>query len=130
MSYLTRQKRVLSGVFERAKWPLTPGEICDEAKKEIPSLGIATVYRAIRQFVSEGIVRVVEIPGAAPRYESASGHHRHFFLCQSCKQLFELIGCVRDIGSLAPRGFRVQQHEIVLYGECGSCVKGTVSKRR
>ncbi len=130
MSYLTRQKRVLSEVFERATRPLTPAEICGEAQKKIPSLGIATVYRAIRQFVSEGIVRVVEIPGTAPRYESLSGDHRHFFLCQNCRRLFELTGCVKGIGSLAPRGFRVQQHEIVLYGQCVSCVKAPVSKPR
>src|SRR5690349_18211001 len=69
MSYVTRQRRVLLEVFEGAERPLTPSEICDTARKEIPSVGIATVYRAIRQFVAEGRVRVVELPGAAPHYE-------------------------------------------------------------
>jgi Fur family ferric uptake transcriptional regulator len=84
-------------------------------------LGIATVYRAIRQFVLEGQIRAVEIPGVPPHYESASRHHHHFFLCQQCRRLFDLIGCVRGVRGLAPTGFRVQQHEIVLYGECASC---------
>jgi Fur family transcriptional regulator, ferric uptake regulator len=130
MSYVTRQKQVLGRVFARAKRPLMPAEICDEARKEIPSLGIATVYRTLRQFLAEGLVRAVEIPGAAPHYESSAGHHHHFFVCRECKRLYELIGCIRDVGSLAPRGFRVRQHEIVLYGECGSCLKGVASRRR
>jgi len=129
MSYATKQKVVLNTVFKRAKRPLTPGEICDTARKELPSLGIATVYRAIKQFVSEGRVRAVEVPGAAPHYESADRHHHHFFLCQQCRRLFDLIGCVGGVKSLAPNGFRVQQHEIVLYGECASCLAGTRSTR-
>jgi len=123
VTYRTKHKLVLGGVFARAKRPLTPVEICEEAQKEIPSLGIATVYRAIKQFVADGQIRAVEVPGAAPHYESAARHHHHFFLCQQCKRLFDLIGCVRGVQSLAPNGFRVQQHEIVLYGECKSCVE-------
>jgi Fur family ferric uptake transcriptional regulator len=122
MGYLTRQKRVLGEVFEHAKRPLTASEICQEARRQIPSLGIATVYRSIRQLAAEGQIRAVEIPGVAPHYESSAWHHHHFFLCQQCRRLFNLIGCVRGVRSLAPSGFRVQQHEIVLYGECASCV--------
>jgi len=121
MSYVTRQKQVLGAVFERAKRPLTAHEIREEARKEIPTLGIATVYRAIKQLVAEGRVRAVAVPGAGPHYEKAGRHHHHFFLCRQCKRLFDLIGCVRGVQSLAPHGFRVQQHEIVLYGECVSC---------
>lgn len=129
MAYMTRQKQVLGEVFGRAKGPLTAGEICQEARKEIPSLGIATVYRAIRQFLSAGQVRAVEIPGAAPHYESAGRDHHHFFVCQECKRLFELMGCVRGVRALAPNGFRVQEHEIVLYGACASCAVSREQER-
>ena len=71
MSYVTRQRQVLGAVFEQAKRPLTPCEIRDEARKEIPSLGIATVYRAINRLVADGQVRPVEVPGAGPHYERA-----------------------------------------------------------
>lgn len=122
MIYVTQQKRVLSEVFERAERPLTPGEICEQARKELPAIGIATVYRAIKQFLEDGLIRAVEVPGAAPHYESAARHHHHFFLCQHCKRLFDLVGCVRGVKSLAPEGFRVTQHEIVLYGQCAGCL--------
>lgn len=124
MAYLTRQKTVLGQIFERADRPLTAREICREAKRKLPSLGLATVYRALKQSVLEGRVRVVQLPGIAPHYESAARNHHHFFLCQQCKQLFDLIGCVRGVGALAPDGFRVRQHEIVLYGECAVCAAG------
>jgi len=121
VTYLTRQRLALGEVFDHAQRPLTASEVCRQAKRRIPSLGIATVYRAINQFVSKGKIRVVEIPGAPPHYESAARHHHHFFLCEGCQRLFDLVGCVRGLGSLAPEGFRVRQHEIVLYGECAAC---------
>ncbi len=122
VAYTTRQKRVLADILKDASRPLTPQEICNLAKKEIPSLGIATVYRAIKQFVEEGSVRLVDIPGIAPHYESSAGHHHHFFLCNRCHRVFNLAGCLHDVNSLAPHGFQVEKHEIVLYGQCESCL--------
>jgi len=121
MGYSTRQKVLLGELFETSARPLTAREICREANRRLPSLGLATVYRTLRQFVAEGLVRVVEIPGAPPHYEKAALHHHHFFLCQACKHVFDLSGCVRGLRSLVPKGFSVQQHEIVLYGWCSRC---------
>ena len=122
MAYSTQQKRVLAQILKESSRPLTPQEICNLAKSTIPSLGIATVYRAIKQFVEEGSVRLVDIPGIPPHYEIATSHHHHFFLCNCCHQVFNLSGCLRDVNSLAPRGFQVENHEIVLYGRCDSCL--------
>jgi Fur family transcriptional regulator, ferric uptake regulator len=122
VGYLTRQKLILGELFNSALRPLTAQEVCRQAKRRLPSLGLATVYRALRQFVSEGAIRVVQIPGVPPHYESAARNHHHFFLCQGCKQLFDLVGCVRGLTTLVPDGFRVRHHEIVLYGQCADCV--------
>jgi Fur family transcriptional regulator, ferric uptake regulator len=122
--YTTQQKRTLTGVILHAERPLTPAEICQAGKKAIPSLGIATVYRVLRQLVEEGRVRLVEIPGISPHYESTARQHHHFFFCQRCRRLFDLVGCVRGVRGLAPQGFAVEGHEIVLYGRCANC-RGT-----
>jgi len=122
MVYITQQKRVLNRIIEQSERPLTAREILDEAQKELPNLGMATVYRALKQFQADGAARLVEIPGAIPHYETTARHHHHFFLCQQCQRLFNLIGCVRGINALAPERFNVRQHEIVLYGDCADCL--------
>ena len=122
MAYTTQQKLIVSAVIEKSNRPLTPLDICEAAKAEIPSLGIATVYRALKQFVEEGSVRLVEVPGAPPHYEHVSRQHHHFFLCKQCKHLFDLMGCVRGVNAMAPSGFQVDNHEIVLYGSCPECL--------
>jgi Fur family ferric uptake transcriptional regulator len=119
--YATRHKLSLANVVGNAERPLTPAEICKEARRDLPKLGIATVYRALKQFVAEGQVRLVEIPGVPPHYESATQQHHHFFFCCRCERLFNLLGCVRGVLGLTPKGFETTRHEIVLYGECADC---------
>jgi Fur family ferric uptake transcriptional regulator len=119
--YTTQQKLALTGVIMRAERPLTPAEICRAGKKTIPALGIATVYRALKQLAGEGRVRLVEIPGTSPRYESTARRHHHYFFCPHCRRLYSLPGCVPGVRRLAPRGFAVEGHEIVLYGRCADC---------
>lgn len=125
MVYSTQQKSVLTRIIEKSERPLTAQEILAEAQKELPALGMATVYRALKQFQADGQIRVVEIPGATPHYETSARHHHHFFFCQQCEKLFNLIGCVRGVNALAPEHFNVRRHEIVLYGDCADCL-GTV----
>jgi Fur family ferric uptake transcriptional regulator len=125
MAYTTQQKLMISRVIEASDRPLTPAEICEEARKELPELGIATVYRAIRRFVSDGSVRVVEVPGTSPHYEHSSRRHHHFFLCRQCRRIFNLLGCLRGVDAMAPEGFEVERHEIVLYGQCPGCLSGS-----
>ncbi len=122
MAYATQQKQVIMDTLESSARPLTPPELCEMARRDLPRLGIATVYRAIKAFVEEDAVRLVDVPGAPPHYEHASRKHHHFFLSHQCKRLFDLVGCVRRVAALAPSGFRVAGHEIVLYGDCPDCL--------
>ncbi|MFV0338835.1 MAG: Fur family transcriptional regulator [Chthoniobacterales bacterium] len=121
MAYATQQKDVILRVLKATKQPLTPMEICEIARKEIPSIGIATVYRSLKKFTEENLVRLVEVPGASPHYEHQVSTHHHFFLCQTCHKLFKLVGCVKGVKDLAPENFQVTEHEIVLYGVCAEC---------
>lgn len=125
MANTTPKRSILSSVLARAKRPLTPAEIRAEALKEIPTLGIATVYRALKLFLAEGLVPQIEIQGTAPHYEIAGQQHHHFFFCDRCQRLFNLLGCVRGLNGLAPGGFQTERHEIILYGFCADCREQT-----
>jgi Fur family ferric uptake transcriptional regulator len=121
MPYATQQRLTLAGLIMKAQRPLTPAEICRAGQKEIPSLGIATVYRALKRQLEEGRVRLVEIPGVSPHYECTARQHHHFFFCRHCHHLYNLERCLRGVSGLAPKGFSVERHEIVLYGKCADC---------
>jgi Fur family transcriptional regulator, ferric uptake regulator len=123
VSYSTRQREAILDILRRADQPLTPGEIRERASQDSAGIGLATVYRALKAFMTQRVIAQVEIPGASPCYEMADRDHHHHFICQHCQRVFDLPGCVGDLEGLAPRDFQVQRHEIILYGLCPTCVE-------
>lgn len=97
-------------------------DIRDAAEHLAPGIGLATVYRALKSLIAAGHVAPVALPGDTPRYELAHSHHHHHFHCRACGGVFEVEGCPGDLKSLAPSGFHVDGHEVVLYGKCNDCV--------
>jgi Fur family ferric uptake transcriptional regulator len=121
VSYSTRQREVILGILRQAGQPLTAQEIREQARRDSAGIGLATVYRALKAFMARGEIAQVEIPGASPRYEPTDRGHHHHFICQHCRQVFDLQGCVHDLEALAPRNFHIERHDIILYGLCASC---------
>jgi len=121
MTRVTRQRRAIRAAFERAGRPLGPRECLALASEEVPDLGIATVYRNINALVGTGWLRAVELPGTPDRYETAGRRHHHHFHCRRCDGVFEIDRCPGGFTSLAPTGYRVEDHDLILYGVCRSC---------
>ncbi len=121
MNRQTRQREAIESALIRADRPLRPAEILELAGPLCPGLGIATVYRQVKQGVEDGRLRLVEIPGSGTLYEVAGKHHHHHFECRSCGRVFEVDGCPGGLKGLTPDGFLLESHEIVLYGLCRDC---------
>lgn len=119
----TAQRSAIRAAFERADRPLSPGEALAAAQRSVPRLGIATVYRNIRNLVDEGWLAEVLLPGAPNRYEVAGKHHHHHFRCRICDRVYEVDSCPPDLRSLIPRGFQLESHEITLLGRCPDCAR-------
>lgn len=125
----TRQRRAILRVLTEAGGPLTPAEICRRARKLVPGLGLATVYRNLRNLTETGTLRTVEFPGAGRRFELAADHHHHF-LCRVCDRAFCTRLCRGTLARWVPRGFVVESHEVTLFGVCNECSGRWVSLRR
>jgi Fur family ferric uptake transcriptional regulator len=117
----TKQRKAIRTSIEAAARPLSPQEILESAQAAVPGLGMATVYRSIKSLVDEGWLRTVELPGRPPAYEVAGKAHHHHFHCRVCGKVFEVEGCPGNLKKLAPPGFVVEEHEVVLYGLCDRC---------
>ncbi len=126
----TRQKQAIASILRVHSNPLSPKEILEFAIKEVPSIGIATVYRSLKALSLSGQVVTVEIPGEPPRYERADKGHHHHFLCRACGEVFDLKTCLDGIKKMAPPKFRVDDHEIILYGACKDCASKSQPAKR
>lgn len=117
----TRQRQVIETVLREADRPLFPGELLEIAREFLPTLGIATVFRALKKMVSEGRATVVSLPGDSPRYERSDLAHHHHFKCSECESVFGIHACPGNLQQLVPAGFQLTDHEITLFGRCDEC---------
>ena len=124
MQRQTRQRDAIRAALTAAGRPLGPQEILAVVRPELPRLGLATVYRTLKGLLDDGWLRAVELPGAPARYEVAGKAHHHHFHCRACDGLFEVEACPSGIRGLLPGGFRLERHEIILYGVCAGCEGG------
>lgn len=121
MERRTRQHQAILDVLIAADRPLLAQEILTLASQRVPQLSVATVYRNLKALQDKGVIRSVVLPGQNPRYESSGRAHHHHFQCRHCERVFDLEACPGNLESLAPRGFMVEDHEIILYGRCSDC---------
>ncbi|MBU1694744.1 MAG: transcriptional repressor [Verrucomicrobia bacterium] len=121
MKRITRQRMALLRVFEQGVRPLTPREALMAARRSVQGLGLATVYRTAKLLTSEGLLKTVELPKEPVRYERGSSTHHHHFRCEDCGRVYLIRGCPGPMKSLAPPGFSVRSHTIILHGACSAC---------
>ena len=119
----THQKTAIVEAIQASDRPLTSNEVLEAARADVPSLGIATVYRNLKVLVEKELIREVVLPGESTRrYERADHHHHPHFLCRVCKKVFDIHACPPGLEDFAPPGFHVEDHELVIYGRCDGCV--------
>ena len=108
-------------VFDENDRPLSPSELLGLANEKAKGLGIATVYRTIKSLQEDGIIAQVDLPGEPPRYESAGKAAHHHFQCKSCNRVYDVPGQLQSAQELAPEGFLISGHLLMLYGQCSAC---------
>lgn len=136
----TRQRRAVLDALAGSGRTLSPPEILALAQAQAPSLNLSTVYRQVKALEEVGEVVKVQLPGQAARFEARCrhaapapdhpvtphdtddhGHHHHHFHCVVCDQVVPIHGCPGAMQELAPPGFEVERHDLVLHGRCASC---------
>ena len=117
----TRQRGAIRQVIADAGRPLSIQEIHAAASRAVRGLGIATVYRALKDLQRDGALLAVELPAEPARYESAGKVHHHHFRCRSCNRVYDVEGCVGQLRAMVPRNFQLEDHEVTLYGQCAAC---------
>ena len=121
MERKTRQRAAILRIFQESERALSPRETHALAQRLENGIGIATVYRAVNELTAEGFLIPVMLPGKEVRYEATGRKHHHFFHCDDCDQVYAAPGCMPEVNALAPDGFEVQRHEVILYGRCAAC---------
>jgi Fur family ferric uptake transcriptional regulator len=127
----TPQRIAIEASLRSAQRPLSPSEILDLAKRQSPTINLATVYRTLKRLTESGLIRAVELPGEPNRYELEGLPHHHHFKCDECDRVYDVPGrCPSGLADGLPSGFWVRDHEVVLVGTCADCGSASTAGRR
>ncbi|MGH8892052.1 MAG: Fur family transcriptional regulator [Actinomycetes bacterium] len=93
-------------------------------RDEIGSVSVQAVYDVLRVLGAAGLVRRIDLAGAASRYELRVGDNHHHAVCRSCGTIEDVDCAVGAAPCLDPgeaRGFVVDEAEVTYWGTCPSC---------
>ena len=118
----TQQRQVILDLILRAPDHPTAAQVFQRARKILPRVGQATVYRSLAHLVEEGLIRELRV-GDVTQYDRRTDRHDHL-VCRQC-------GCVEDVEAAAPSNtlheiaaahdFVVESHHTEVSGLCRSC---------
>jgi Fe2+ or Zn2+ uptake regulation protein len=123
---LTRTRKAVLSVLERAKYPLSPSELYDRLKKAQVPIDLVTVYRTLSVLKELGLVSRCELHHEGQsRYELREGReHHHHIRCETCGKIVDLLLCpLKKLQALIEKEtqFVVNEHSLEFSGFCPKC---------
>ncbi|WP_291382797.1 Fur family transcriptional regulator [Demequina sp.] len=95
-----------------------------------PKASLQSVYNALSDFVSAGIVRRFEPAGSPGLYELRVDDNHHHLVCTQCGAVSDVDCAVGHAPCLTPsetQGFVVHQAEVTYSGLCAACASTTTT---
>jgi Fe2+ or Zn2+ uptake regulation protein len=127
---VTPQRLTILHVLRHSKKHLTPGEIFELARSDLPSLTEPTVYRTLDFLARNDLVRPMLTVNGHLMYEIAGSNHHHL-VCRECggeveveNSLFESENAKLESVS----GYRLSNNHVTLFGLCPKCQKNNLKK--
>ncbi|HEV2010107.1 MAG TPA: Fur family transcriptional regulator [Candidatus Limnocylindria bacterium] len=121
---LTRQRVLVAEALAAARRALSAQELYERIKTRHPTLGRATVYRALEAQVQDGMASRFERDGHVSAYIACDAEHHHHLVCTRCQRVMDLSeAAVAPLLSSVGRRheFQVDHAALDFYGLCRSC---------
>ena len=121
---LTLARHAVLQVLGSASDHLRVTEVHRRARRIVPRIGLASVYRTMELLARLKLVRPVHMEHRHRHYARIDKVHGHHLVCDGCGLVVEFSDCrVGGLArSLAKRTrFLIDDHSIELYGRCPKC---------
>ena len=119
----TRQRDVILEIVRSTMDHPTAEWVYRHARRRLPRISLATVYRNLKELAEEGTIREMHSGGEPARFDANTGHHYHI-RCVSCGRVNDLpISVDNRLEEEAGRAmnYRILGHEVEVLGVCPGC---------
>jgi len=123
MNRKSKQREAIIRVLRCATSHPSAEWIYEQVKKEIPNIGLATVYRNLRLLKKAGEVSEMHTSNDTARFDGNTAVHYHF-LCDRCGKILDLdepIDATVETRIARSTGLEVTRHHLELGGLCLEC---------
>lgn len=122
---MTSQRLAILHVLHHAGRHLSPVEVFETARTELPSLTETTVYRTLEFLAENGLVRPALTSSGHLAYEIAR-HEHHHLVCRNCGDEIEvdheLLKSMYETLE-TESGYKLTDSHLTFFGLCPSCQK-------
>jgi Fe2+ or Zn2+ uptake regulation protein len=128
---MTSQRMAILHVLHHSGVHLSPSQVYEQARRDVPSLTEPTVYRTLEFLAKNRLVRPSQVRGGHLVYEIASNKEHHHIICRSCGREVDvehalLKGLYSTLESSS--GYLLTDSHVTFFGLCPKCQK-TSSKK-
>jgi Fur family ferric uptake transcriptional regulator len=122
---MTNEREVIIDEIRRSKNHPTLDFLFERVKKQLPRIGLSTVYRNLETMSDAGIIQKIEIGGRKKRYEWNTEPHGHI-ICTLCQRIEDVEldqAQKQSLVSVHDRGYKIGGYRIEFFGLCPKCQK-------
>lgn len=119
----SRQREVVLEAVRSTMDHPTAEWVFRQARRRLPRISLATVYRNLKELAAEGELREVHIGGQNARYDGNTGRHYHI-RCLACGRVGDLpLSVDESLERAAARAtnYVILGHAMEVHGLCPSC---------
>lgn len=124
---MTEQREtVLEVMLKNRSKHLSAEEVLEKARKKLPNIGIATIYRTLEKLTELEVLYKSVFEGGKFRYEiydDNNQHRHHHIICLNCGKITEVQeDLLSDLElKIEVQGFKIIDHDLKFFGYCPEC---------
>lgn len=120
---MTPQRMAILHVLHHNSRHLSPVEVYEQARRELPSLTETTVYRTLEFLAENGLARQALTGNGHLAYEIAR-HEHHHLICRNCGNEMEVAHeLIRSMYQIleSKSGYKLTDSHLTFFGLCTNC---------
>jgi len=120
----TTQRALIMDIFRRGQGHMDADEIYLQAKRELPRISLATIYRTLQKLTKQGLIEELHFDEMHHHYGTILPTEHHHMICFSCGKVIDfeypLAHLIKRKATEA-EDFEITDIEIKFTGYCSDC---------